>query len=88
MSTATIKQNTRTITITVLDCKATTAELEVTSDNPTTGYGHVKQAITSWLEEEGSDWSVDSDMTRVGVGITADGQGMGHAAKFYASISE
>ena len=87
-TTATIKQDTRTITITVVDTYNEIMELEVTSDNPATGYGHVKDAITSWLEEEGSDWTVDSDISRVGVGVTADGQGMGHAAKFHASISD
>ena len=77
----------RNIRITVLTATNDSAELEVTSNDHTTTYADVTAAIEQMLAEEQSTWTVDADISRVGVGITADGKGMGHAAKFYASIS-
>lgn len=85
--THTIILENQTITITVLDANAESAELEVTSDTYTTGYGDVREAINLWLDDQGNTWTVEDDMGRVGVGITADGRGAGHAALFHAGIS-
>lgn len=85
--TDTIILENQTITITVLDANAESAELEVTSDTYTTGYGDVREAINLWLDDQGSTWTVEDDMGRVGVGIPADGRGAGHAVLFHAGIS-
>lgn len=66
--TDTIILENQTITITVLDANAESAELEVTSDTYTTGYGDVREAINLWLDDQGSTWTVEDDMGRVGVG--------------------
>lgn len=62
--------------------------LVVESTDPRATYGSAARAVHDWLDEVDLEgWSLDSEMYRIGVGVTAVGGGAGAAARFIVSLT-